>query len=118
MSVIEMVFRLLAAHAVSDFALQPEAMAKGKNRHNVVDPPKGQMYVPCWMYWLTAHALVSGCAVYVATGIWWLGACETVAHWLIDFGKCEGMYGPHGDQWAHLVFRAYWLWWWWWRVTV
>jgi len=77
-------------------------MAKGKNRHNRTDQP-------CWMYWLSAHALIHGGAVALATGIWWLGVAETVWHWGIDFGKCDNVIDVHIDQALHLFCKM--LWW-------
>ena len=98
--------KLLFGHAIADFALQSDVMAKGKNRHRLPDYlPPGQKYVPCWPYWLTAHALISGCMVYLATGSIWHGVLETAAHWIIDFAKCEGVTNPHGDQFLHVLCR-------------
>jgi len=94
------------AHALADFALQSDAMAKGKNRHKKPDYiPEGQKYTPCWPYWLTAHALISGGAVYLVTGSLMWGITETVLHWGIDFCKCENWTSPHLDQWFHFVCR-------------
>jgi hypothetical protein len=38
----------------------------------------------------------------------WLGLFETVAHWVIDFGKSEGWYGFHLDQILHVVCKIAW----------
>lgn len=107
----EILFWLLVGHALADFPLQPEFVAAGKNRHRRPDPskiPPGQKYTPCWPYFLSAHALVHGGAVALATGVWWLGALETAAHWLTDFGKCENWYGVHADQGLHLLAKLGW----------
>ena len=109
MIMIEMLFYLLSGHALADFAFQGDAMAKGKNRHNKTTPAPGAKYQPCWMYWLSSHALIHGLAVSIATGIWWLGVAEAVAHWCIDFGKCENWYGIHTDQAAHIMCKGWWL---------
>jgi len=105
---VNILFYLLVGHALADFSLQTEVMAKGKNRHRSPDFPSK---FPHWIYWLTAHALIHGGAVAIVTGIWWLGPIETVCHWLIDFGKCEEWYKNHVDQALHiackLVFWAY-----------
>jgi len=101
-----MVLRLLMAHAFCDFVFQTDAMAKGKNRNNPppILPP-GQKLCACWPYWLSAHALIAGAGVWLATGVWVLGLAEVVAHWGIDFIKCEGYSNPHMDQMLHLVCR-------------
>lgn len=104
---IKMFVLLLMAHALTDFSLQGEAMAKGKNRHNVpAYIPKGQKLVPCWYYWLSAHALISGAGVYVVTGSIALGCIEVGAHWITDFMKCENWTDPNIDQFLHIVCRV------------
>ena len=83
-----MLLMLLMGHALADFALQNSDMAKGKNRHNKpTNVPPGQKIIPCWIYFLTAHALIHGGTVWVLTGCCWLGMAESVMHWGIDFVK-------------------------------
>lgn len=108
MSLPGLIFWLLVAHAVADFSLQIDAMAKGKNRHNKTTPPPGAKFVPCWPYWLSAHALIHGGAVAMVLD-WRFGIAETIAHWLIDFGKCENRYGVHYDQLMHMCCKVIWL---------
>jgi hypothetical protein len=106
-------FKLFCAHAVADYALQSPWMASAKSRH----APTPEAYNPTlhgprqtiWPYVLTSHALIHGAAVALATGSVALGVCETVAHWLIDFGKCERWYGIHVDQWFHLACKVAWV---------
>ena len=102
----ELFFKLLVAHVVADFALQSDIMAKGKNRHNKISAPPNQKVMPGWPYWLSAHALIHGGAVYLVTGSLILGCVETVLHWLIDFAKCEGWTNPHQDQLLHILCRV------------
>lgn len=103
---ILMLFKLLIGHALADFALQGDAMAKGKNRHNKITPPALQKYFPCWFYWLTAHALIHAGAVWAITGSSTFAVIELVAHWIIDFVKCEGKTNPHEDQALHFLFKV------------
>lgn len=106
MELATMLFRLLVAHALADFSLQTDAMAKGKNRNFRPDyVPEGQKYVPCWPYWLTAHALIAGGGVYWATGNLLCGVLEVVIHWFADYAKCDNRTGPNLDQGIHLVAR-------------
>lgn len=100
-SVLAMFWWLIVAHALCDFALQTEAMAKGKN-------PSSEGPVP-WWYWLTAHSLIHGGAVSLITGVWWLGMCEAVVHWLIDVAKCNGKTSIHTDQIVHVAWKAIWV---------
>lgn len=64
---------------------------------------------PPWYYWLTSHALIHGGVVGIVTGSAGLGAAESIAHWLIDIGKCEHYYGFNTDQSFHLVCKLIWI---------
>jgi len=102
--------KLLMMHALTDFSLQSDAMAKGKNRHKKPDYiPEGQKLTPCWIYWLSAHALISGGGVWIVTGKWWWGITETVLHWIFDFMKCDNKTNPHQDQLLHIASRLIYL---------
>lgn len=91
---------LVAAHFAADYPLQTEAIALGKNRN--IDPAR--FGVP-WFYWLTSHAVAHAIGVGVVTGSVLMGLVEFVAHWLIDFGKCERWYGIHTDQGLHVLTK-------------
>lgn len=109
MNIMELFLYLLMGHAVADFALQSSDMAQGKNRNRKTTPPPGAKYQPTWHYWLSAHSLIHGAAVTIITGVWWLGLAETICHWLIDFGKCDNLYGIHTDQWLHIGCKVLWV---------
>jgi hypothetical protein len=94
----------MVGHALCDFPLQAGPIAIEKCRHSKTDLQKS---VP-WYYWLTAHALVHGGAVLLITKSPFLGLLETVVHWLIDFGKCEGWYSVHVDQALHVGCKVVW----------
>lgn len=98
-------FWLLASHFVFDYALQSDAVAREKSRHSTTDL---QRFVP-WYYWMAGHAFAHSAGVALATGSVLLGACEFVAHYLIDCGKCEKFYGLHADQALHMVCKAAWV---------
>ena len=110
MSNSELFFLLMVGFALADFALQGDAMAKGKNRNKKPDYiPEGQKYMPCWYFWLGAHGLIHGGAVYFVTGSLLLGVTETILHFVIDFIKCENITNPYQDQLLHLLCRLmYW----------
>lgn len=107
-----LLFYLLAAHALMDFALQSNSMAGCKCRCSS-DPLARQ--VP-WYYWLTAHAVLHGAAAGAVVG--WFGfgwnavvlvaLAETAVHWVVDFGKCEGWYGLATDQAVHIGCKGAW----------
>lgn len=107
-----MLWWLVVGHAVADFWAQSDALARMKNRHrdSAVFAPPGQAPQTIWPYALTAHALMHGAAVALATGSVPLGIAESAAHWMIDFAKCEGWIGIHRDQAMHLACKvAWWL---------
>lgn len=67
-SQLEMFFLLLIGHAVADFCLQTDWIARSKNRHAVpagYDPKLHGPQQTIWPYVLSAHALTHGGAVYV-----------------------------------------------------
>lgn len=111
---IQVFFAMLCAHALVDFSLQTEWIAKNKNRNAVPVGYVAALHGPMQLVWphvLTAHALMHGGAVWLATGSTLMGVCETVAHWLIDFCKCEKLYGIHMDQALHVGCKLLWLAW-------
>jgi hypothetical protein len=50
-----------------------------------------------------------GAFVSLATGSILLGILETMAHAIIDFGKCEGYYHIVTDQILHVECKVLWL---------
>ena len=97
-------FKLLIGHAVCDFVLQSDTMARAKDRHSEMARTRSSNF-PAWYYWLTAHALVHGGAVYLLTGNVVFGLLETVLHWTIDFSKCEKRINFHQDQALHVLCK-------------
>ena len=106
----EILLRLLMGHVVMDFWAQSDSLARMKNRNRDSSSfcPPGQKPMTVWPYALTAHALMHGLAVWIATGSAWLCLAETVCHWGIDFGKCDNWYGIHVDQFLHVVCKLAW----------
>lgn len=111
MSVALLAFLLVAVHGVCDFALQPEAMVLGKNRHADPDPERQ----PRWYYWLSAHGLTHGLAVSLVLmlagfpQLWWLGLIEAASHAAIDDLKCAGRISLPADQALHYACKALWI---------
>ena len=94
----------IVGHALADFVLQSGAMARGKSRSYQGEPGE-----PPWYYWLTSHALMHGGVVAIIAGSAGFGLAEFIAHWLIDFGKCEKLYGFNTDQLLHLICKLIWI---------
>jgi hypothetical protein len=99
---LEMLALLLVSHAVCDYPLQGDFLARFKNP--AVGPlPTGETI---WFHALTAHALIHAGGVFVVTQSLWAFAFELVAHWLIDLAKCRGWLNFHGDQAMHVLCKV------------
>lgn len=101
MTTIELVAWMWVAHALCDYPLQGDFLAKAKN---MTAPIPG---VPWWCA-MGAHCAIHAGAVAWLTGSWWLGGAEFVSHWMIDFLKCTGKIGFATDQACHLLFKVAW----------
>lgn len=109
---IELFIYLIMGHALADFGLQSEAMAKGKNFNRPVDLskiPPGQTVQTVWPYWMASHCLIHGGVVALLTGSWELGLAEFGFHWVIDCAKCGNTTGIHMDQFLHFACKVVWV---------
>jgi len=102
MNEFQMAFALLGWHALADYPLQGDFMAKAKN-------PKAPLPGVPWETVMTAHALIHGFGVSMITGSVVLGLAETVSHWLIDVAKCFGKLDLRADQGAHFACKIAWF---------
>ena len=91
-------FAFAIMHALADFSLQSDYMARGKRRDQAANTEE-------WVIALTAHSLVHAGGVWLISGSVLLGAVELGLHWLIDLGKGEGKYGVSADQGLHLACK-------------
>lgn len=98
---LELLWQLVIAHAVTDYALQSLFMAE----HKTPDAPRldGEAV---WPWILAAHALINAGGVLLVTGSPGLSVVEAVLHGLIDFGKGRRAYGFHADQTLHLATKV------------
>jgi len=96
-----MLIFLLAAHALCDYPLQGDFLAKAKNRSA---PIPG---VP-WQQAMAAHAMIHAGVVALITGIWWLAVAEFTIHWLTDDAKCRGRLTFNQDQAVHVICKLAW----------
>lgn len=97
--VVETIFLLAIAHAVTDFALQGQGFA-GKVPES-----------PVWPLVLTAHALVNAGGVLVVTGSTWLAVAELIVHWVTDFLRTRRRISPYVDQAIHGSSKLAWALW-------
>lgn len=99
---ISMLMAMIVWHALADYPLQGDFLAKAKNR---MAPIPG---VP-WYQALGAHAAIHAGGVGFITGSAWLGLAEFAAHFLIDDAKCRGRIGFNADQAMHMACKAAWV---------
>ena len=88
-------FAFAIAHALADFPLQGDYLARMKCREQAGSASE-------WIISLTAHSLVQAGGVWIVSGSAILGFTELCLHWLIDLGKGEGKFGYLTDQVLHL----------------
>jgi hypothetical protein len=92
---------LIVGHALADYPLQGDFLARAKN---CTAPIPG---FPWWQA-LTAHAIIHGGAVGIITGRIDLGIYEAVLHFWTDHLKCRGKIDLNTDQAIHIVCKIVW----------
>lgn len=92
---------LFAGHALCDYPLQGDFLAKGKNH---TAPLPG---VP-WYQCLFAHALIHAGMVLLITHNLWLALAELVIHAATDYTKCSGKLTFNQDQAIHYACKILW----------
>ncbi len=104
-------FLLFCGHALCDFALQSEWVATNKNRHarDKLNAEQKKQFEVIWPWLMGAHSLHHGLAVFLFTQNLTLGLLETASHFVIDFLKCEKVFGFHLDQILHLLCKIIWV---------
>jgi hypothetical protein len=112
MEALTLLLKLIFAHAVTDFALQNDSMARYKSKHNLpsVDViPKTDKPTSFWPYFLINHGLINGAGVWLVTGSCFFACIEVVAHVIIDKWKCDSRINIHEDQFFHLVTKVWYV---------
>jgi|SRR6185503_113777 len=92
---------LFAGHALCDYPLQGDFMARGKN-HKAPIPG-----IP-WQHCLAAHALIHAGMVYLITSSLWFALAELVIHCATDYAKCNGNIDFQEDQFVHYACKLLW----------
>lgn len=101
MSWIELFLLMIGGHAIGDYALQSDFLAKAKNH-------KAPLLGVPWYQALFAHSAIHGVIVGLITGSWVLGLAETIAHAMTDYGKSHGVITYNQDQALHVIHKAVW----------
>jgi hypothetical protein len=99
--VLSKLILLLAGHALCDYPLQGDFLARGKNHTN---PIPG---IPFWQC-LLAHALIHTGMVFLVTRSVWLALAELVIHTITDYAKCSGWIDFNQDQGVHVLCKLAW----------
>ena len=102
---IQVIFLLLAGHALMDYPMKGEFLSTCKNRHLLIlrnDPTRP---VQIWPWCMTAHCILHAAAVWAITGCFILCLVELALHWLIDLAKCEGKTTFVQDQFLHCICK-------------
>lgn len=92
---------LCAGHALCDYPLQGDFLAKGKN-HKAPFPG-----IPAWQL-LLAHCLIHSGMVLLVTRNLWLAFAELVIHLGTDYAKCDGRITFNQDQAIHYSCKLAW----------
>jgi hypothetical protein len=82
-------------HALADFPLQGDYIAKQKNRSSADS-------FSVWIIALSAHCVIHAGGVWLISGSIAFAAAELILHGLIDVAKGEGKFGIVTDQLLHL----------------
>ncbi|HRP74567.1 MAG TPA: DUF3307 domain-containing protein [Rhodocyclaceae bacterium] len=90
---------LLFAHALADYPLQGDFLAKAKNGYT---PVPG---VPWWQA-MAAHSMIHAGFVFLVTQLLVLAVIEFVLHFAIDHAKCRGHITYNQDQAAHVACKV------------
>lgn len=99
---LETLALLIAAHALADYPLQGDFLAKAKNH---MAPIPG---VP-WYQALAAHSAIHAGFVGVITGSIWLAVAEFLIHNATDYAKCDGRISYNTDQAIHIGCKVVWV---------
>lgn len=91
-------FALVVVHALADFPLQGEYLARQKTRATADGTGE-------WIVALGAHSIIHAGGVWLVTGSKTLGLVELCVHTLIDLLKGKRFFGTLADQSLHLVCK-------------
>lgn len=97
----ELLLLMIAAHALADYPLQGDFLAKAKN-HTAPIPG-----VPFYQA-LGAHSAIHAGFVLAITGMVWLALAEFIIHTATDYAKCAGRISYNTDQAIHIGCKVVW----------
>lgn len=89
---------LLFWHALADFPLQGDFIARAKNANTAIPGIS-------WQYVLGTHAFIHAVGVVFITNSWILGAIEFILHTVIDLTKNKNVLNFVEDQACHIACK-------------
>lgn len=102
MSAAILLFWLLVGHAVADYPLQGDFLAKAKNAWlPIADIP--------WWIAMSSHCAIHAGAVALITHNYLFASLEFGIHFVIDVLKCSGRTSFATDQTLHLICKIAWV---------
>lgn len=101
MNLSKLILALCAGHALCDFALQNDFVAKGKNLNSA-------FVGMAWQQIMLAHCLIHSGMVLWLTGSLWMAIAELVIHYATDVLKCSGKINFNQDQAIHYGCKLLW----------
>lgn len=105
-SAIQLLLALLIGHALCDFPLQGEYLAKGKNWRFLKDLKDPSRPPQIWFACMASHCLIHAGSVWIMTGSFLMAMTELVLHWCIDVAKCRGLLTFNQDQFLHVLCKV------------
>jgi hypothetical protein len=93
----EVYLLMLFGHALADYPLQGDYIARTKG----IDSDEG-------IFALVWHCVIHAGFVGIITGSLWLAAAEFIAHALIDTAKINGHTSFRTDQFLHIACKVVW----------
>lgn len=105
-SAFQLFLALLIGHALCDFPLQGEFLAKGKNRRFLEKLKDSSRPPQIWVVCMASHCLIHAGSVWIMTGSVFLAITELVLHWCIDVVKCRGVTTLNQDQVLHALCKV------------
>lgn len=94
-----LIFAMAIWHAIADYPMQGDFMARAKNR---LTPVAG---IP-WRTVLLMHGLIHAAGVWLVTGYVSLAIAEVIIHCIVDDLKCRKKISFNTDQFIHLLCKV------------
>jgi hypothetical protein len=96
----QLLFLLIAAHALADFPLQGQYLSDAKN-------PRHPIGAQLWRWALPYHGMIHGGFVFLITGSFGLALGEVALHIAVDYNRCMNRISFNQDQTLHIAYKVF-----------